>query len=54
MLVVFSWLRQPPFYAHLQQGGVELIPRFRQDVRLMRAVEREIQRFTRSAPTPGA
>lgn len=27
MLVVFSWLRQPSFYAHLQQGGVELIPR---------------------------
>jgi hypothetical protein len=36
MLVAFSWLRQPRFYAHLQQDGVELIPRFRRDVRLMR------------------
>jgi Ser/Thr protein kinase RdoA (MazF antagonist) len=54
VMVALSWLLQPRFYAHLQQDGVELIPRFRRDVRLMRAVEAEIQRFMRSAPIPAA
>jgi homoserine kinase type II len=47
MMVALSWLLQPRFYAHLQQDGVDLIPRFRQDVRMMRAVAGEIQRVVR-------
>ena len=54
VMVALSWLLQPRFDAHLQQDGVDLIPRFRRDVRLMRAVEAEMQRFMRRAPTPGA
>ena len=54
VMVALSWLLQPRFYAHLQQDGVELSPRFRRDVRLMRAVAAELQRFMRSAPTPTA
>jgi Ser/Thr protein kinase RdoA (MazF antagonist) len=47
MLVALSWLLPPRFYAHLQQDGVDLIPRFRRDVHIMRAVEGELQRFMR-------
>jgi Ser/Thr protein kinase RdoA (MazF antagonist) len=47
MIVALSWLLQPRFYAHLQQDGVDLIPRFRQDVHMMRAVAGEIQRVVR-------
>jgi Ser/Thr protein kinase RdoA (MazF antagonist) len=54
MIIALSWLLQPRFYAHLQQDGVELIPRFRRDAHMMRAVGAEMQRFMRSAPTPGA
>jgi hypothetical protein len=45
MIVALSWLLQPRFYAHLQRDGVDLIPRFRRDVHLMRAVAGELQRF---------
>jgi Ser/Thr protein kinase RdoA (MazF antagonist) len=53
MMVALSWLLQPRFYAHLQQDGVDLTTRIRRDVHMMRAVEAEMQRFMRSAPTPG-
>ena len=47
MLLALSWLLPPRFYAHLQQDGVNLIPRFRRDVSMMRAVEGEMQRVVR-------
>lgn len=47
MMVALSWLLQPRFYAHLQQDGVDLIPRFRRDVHMMRAVEAEMKRVVR-------
>jgi hypothetical protein len=47
MMVALSWLLPPRFYAHLQQDGVDLIPRFRRDVHMMRAVEAEMKRVVR-------
>jgi len=47
MMVALSWLLQPRFYAHLQQDGVDLIPRLRRDVYMMKAVEGEMRQLVR-------
>jgi Ser/Thr protein kinase RdoA (MazF antagonist) len=47
MMVALSWLLHPRFYAHLQPDGVDLISRLRWDVRMMMAVEGEMQPFVR-------